>query len=82
MNEPANFDTNGLKPWNWPDKDKPYWSLKCLLDNNTWDIPPYKPRTCTRRWYICCNAIGPKMSDGDTYLGRQFLNCFICVIVP
>lgn len=43
MNEPANFDTNGERPWNWPEKDKPYWSLKCLLDNNTLDIPKYKP---------------------------------------
>ena len=43
MNEPANFDTNGERPWNWPEKDKPYWSLKCTLDNNTLDIPPYKP---------------------------------------
>ncbi|XP_060598146.1 sucrase-isomaltase, intestinal-like [Ruditapes philippinarum] len=47
MNEPANFDTNGLHPWNWPEKDKPYWTLKCTLDNNTLDIPPYKPRSVT-----------------------------------
>ncbi|XP_053395701.1 maltase-glucoamylase-like [Mercenaria mercenaria] len=45
MNEPANFDTNGERPWNWPEKDKPYWTLKCTLDNNTLDIPPYKPRS-------------------------------------
>ncbi|XP_052774040.1 sucrase-isomaltase, intestinal-like isoform X2 [Mya arenaria] len=43
MNEPANFDTNGERPWNWPEKDTPYWTLKCQLDNNTWDNPPYKP---------------------------------------
>jgi hypothetical protein len=29
MNEPANFGTNENRIWNWPEKDKPYWSLKC-----------------------------------------------------
>ena len=45
MNEPTNFGTNELKPHNWPDKDIPYWSLKCNLtaDKNQWDEPPYKP---------------------------------------
>ncbi|KAL4237199.1 hypothetical protein ACF0H5_005579 [Mactra antiquata] len=42
MNEPANFDTNGVRPWNYPE-NRPDWSLKCLLDNNTWDNPPYVP---------------------------------------
>ncbi|XP_052256801.1 sucrase-isomaltase, intestinal-like isoform X2 [Dreissena polymorpha] len=45
MNEPSNFDTNGMRPWNWPEKDTPYWTLKCTLDNNTWDLPPYRPRS-------------------------------------
>ncbi|XP_050403277.1 maltase-glucoamylase [Patella vulgata] len=41
MNEPANFGTNEERPFNWPEKDKPYWSLKC--PTNKWDDPPYKP---------------------------------------
>lgn len=40
MNEPANFDTNFEKPFNWP-LDKPAWSLKC--PNNNYDDPPYLP---------------------------------------
>lgn len=40
MNEPANFGTNEEKPFNWPKKDKPYWSLKC--NESKWDKPPYK----------------------------------------
>ena len=47
MNEPANFGTNDNKPWNWPDKDTPYWSLNCstgsILDN-----PSYR----TSKYYI------------------------------
>ncbi|XP_067678896.1 maltase-glucoamylase-like [Haliotis asinina] len=42
MNEPANFGTNEEKPFNWPDKDQPYWSLKCT--NNKYDDPPYVTR--------------------------------------
>ncbi|ESP05177.1 hypothetical protein LOTGIDRAFT_102400, partial [Lottia gigantea] len=34
------FDGLWIRPWNWPEKDKPYWSLKC--GNNTWDDPPYR----------------------------------------
>ena len=41
MNEPANFGTNEYKPWNWPEHDKPYWSLNCSV--NKYDDPPYKP---------------------------------------
>ena len=47
MNEPANFGTNEEKPFNWPEKDRPYWSLKCPY--NTLDDPPYrtsKGHTC------------------------------------
>ena len=29
MNEPAVFGTNEDRPFNWPEDDKPYWSLKC-----------------------------------------------------
>jgi len=43
MNEPANFDTNEERAWNWPEKDTPYWTLQCLQDNNTYDVPPFKP---------------------------------------
>ena len=40
MNEPANFDTNKKKPFNWP-KDRPDWNLHC--PNNKYDDPPYLP---------------------------------------
>ena len=40
MNEPANFDTNFEKPWNWP-PNKPAWNLIC--PKNTYDDPPYTP---------------------------------------
>lgn len=40
MNEPANFDTNFDKPWNWP-KNRTEWNLKC--PSNTYDDPPYLP---------------------------------------
>ncbi|XP_041359340.1 maltase-glucoamylase, intestinal-like [Gigantopelta aegis] len=42
MNEPANFGTNEEKPFNWPEKDKPYWSLKCPY--NQYDDPPYRTK--------------------------------------
>ncbi|XP_046544792.1 LOW QUALITY PROTEIN: sucrase-isomaltase, intestinal-like [Haliotis rubra] len=42
MNEPANFGTNEERPFNWPEKDQPYWSLKCT--NNKYDDPPYVTR--------------------------------------
>lgn len=32
MNEPAVFGTNEERPFNWPENDKPYWSLKCPDD--------------------------------------------------
>lgn len=41
MNEPSNFGTNQQRPMNWPEKDKPYWSLKC--PQSKWDDPVYKP---------------------------------------
>ena len=42
MNEPANFGTNENKPWNWPEKDEPYWSLNCSIAGNTLEHPPYR----------------------------------------
>ena len=36
----ANFDTNEVKPWNWPDS-RPPWNLIC--PNSTYDDPPYVP---------------------------------------
>ena len=48
MNEPANFDTNEEKPWNWPDDRLPYWSLQC--PTSYWDDPPY--RTSKSRHHI------------------------------
>ena len=41
MNEPAAFDTNQDKPFNWP-PGKPDWNLKCPV--NKWDDPPYITR--------------------------------------
>ncbi|XP_014665020.1 PREDICTED: sucrase-isomaltase, intestinal-like, partial [Priapulus caudatus] len=43
MNEPAVFGTNLDRPFNWPEDEKPYWSLKCAV--NEWDDPPYKPKS-------------------------------------
>jgi hypothetical protein len=40
MNEPANFDTNKEKPWNWPNT-RPPWNLVC--PKNKYDDPPYLP---------------------------------------
>ena len=40
MNEPANFDTNKPKPWNWP-STRPDWNLFC--PKNTYDDPSYVP---------------------------------------
>jgi len=40
MNEPANFGTNEERPWNWPEDDRPYWSLKCPTGHL--DDPPYR----------------------------------------
>ncbi|XP_064607330.1 maltase-glucoamylase-like [Liolophura sinensis] len=51
MNEPSNFGTNQQRPMNWPEKDKPYWSLKC--PQSKWDDPVYKPRS----------IIGDRLSD-------------------
>ncbi|CAF1394494.1 unnamed protein product [Rotaria sordida] len=39
MNEPANFDTNKLQPWNWPRPDP--WNLHCPLDELL-ESPQYK----------------------------------------
>ena len=41
MNEPANFDTNKEKPFNYPPELEP-WSLICPEDNDL-DNPPYLP---------------------------------------
>ena len=46
MNEPAVFDTNELKPWNWPDDKLPYWTLKC--PKNKYDDPPYRTKNAFR----------------------------------
>ncbi len=47
MNEPANFGTNMLRPWNWPEDDHPYWSLKCPEDALL-DHPAYRTSTGNR----------------------------------
>ncbi|KAK7508259.1 hypothetical protein BaRGS_00000498, partial [Batillaria attramentaria] len=47
MNEPANFGTNEVRPFNWPEDARPYWSLKC--GGNEWDEPPYRPRDNDRK---------------------------------
>ena len=41
MNEPSNFGTNQIRPWNWP-IGKPNWSLKCI-EGDEYEDPPYKP---------------------------------------
>ncbi|CAF1064253.1 unnamed protein product [Rotaria sordida] len=40
MNEPANFDTNMLQPWNWPYSTP--WNLHRPTDEQ-WDAPSYHP---------------------------------------
>lgn len=42
MNEPANFDTNEVKPWNWPE-NRPPWNLFCNMTDSPLDNPPYLP---------------------------------------
>ena len=42
MNEPASFGTNEERPFNWPEDDKPYWSLNCTLEGSTIEHPPYR----------------------------------------
>ncbi len=64
MNEPANFDTNKEKPWNWP-VGKPAWNLVCP-SNNSLDNPPYLPLVAT--------MYGPETKISDKTLcmiGRQ-----------
>ncbi|CAF0715427.1 unnamed protein product [Brachionus calyciflorus] len=46
MNEPSVFDTNELKPWNWPDDKLPYWTLKCPYSK--YDDPPYRTKAVYR----------------------------------
>ena len=41
MNDPAAFGTNEERPFNWPEDELPYWSLKCPVTK--YDDPPYKP---------------------------------------
>ncbi len=45
MNEPANFDTNKEKPWNWP-ANKTNWNLFCN-NKDKLDNPPYLPLIAT-----------------------------------
>jgi len=57
MNEPANFGTNDERPWNWPETERPYWSLKCPTGNL--DDPPYRTSEClsfmhTHSSFVCC----------------------------
>ncbi|CAF0767231.1 unnamed protein product, partial [Adineta ricciae] len=44
MNEPANFDTNRNKPWNWNRTE--LWNLKCPVEDEILDNPPYKTAIC------------------------------------
>ncbi|CAF3950314.1 unnamed protein product, partial [Rotaria sp. Silwood2] len=39
MNEPANFDTNKLQPWNWPHPEP--WNLHCPMEEQL-ESPRYK----------------------------------------
>ncbi len=49
MNEPATFDTNLDKPFNWPEGKDP-WNLKCPV--NEWDDPPYITRKPTYSFFL------------------------------
>lgn len=44
MNEPANFDTNKEKPWNWPAGREP-WNLHCPTTGPGSELedPAYRP---------------------------------------
>ncbi|CAF0953791.1 unnamed protein product [Adineta steineri] len=44
MNEPANFDTNKDKPWNWNGEE--LWNLHCPIDDEPFENPPYKTAIC------------------------------------
>ena len=46
MNDPAAFGTNEERPFNWPEDELPYWSLKCPV--TAYDDPPYKPSANTQ----------------------------------
>ena len=50
MNEPANFGTNQVRPWNWPIGKEP-WSLKCK-EGDEYEDPPYKPGICSVHIYV------------------------------
>ena len=52
MNEPANFDTNLDKPFNWP-AERPAWNLKC--PENQWDDPPYITRQLSDMRFLVTN---------------------------
>ena len=50
MNEPANFGTNEIRPWNWPKNATYDWSLKC--PNSDLDDPPYKTSTYSVKFFF------------------------------
>ena len=66
MNEPANFDTNEEKPFNWPPDREP-WNLTC--PTNTYDDPPYLPlvaRPYGNRKRISDKTICMRALQGET----------------
>ncbi|CAF1350959.1 unnamed protein product [Rotaria sp. Silwood1] len=66
MNEPANFDTNKLQPWNWPHSEP--WNLHCPMEEQL-ESPRYK--TAVHGEYLCdktlCMIGEQKDGQGKVY---------------
>jgi len=77
MNEPANFDTNLDKPFNWP-PERPVWNLKC--PTNEWDDPPYitlaAKRSQSRRLSDKTICMVGKQGPNDEYLHYALHNLY------
>jgi maltase-glucoamylase len=78
MNEPANFDTNLEKPWNWPSDREP-WNLVC--PENEYDDPEYlpliaKPFGQTRRISDKTLCMRGKQGPNDEYMHYDVHNLY------
>ncbi|KAK2727592.1 hypothetical protein QYM36_008166, partial [Artemia franciscana] len=71
MNEPANFDTNKIRPWNWQAQrpNEPDWNLHCPI--NEWDDPPYV--TMAALWTSCGDE------DNATLCSRRMSDKTLCM---